>query len=447
MTIRFKPYPEYKSYDSGPLSELPSSWEMRKLKFISQVRPSNVDKKTEAGQLPVRLCNYNDVYKNEYIDNSFEFMNATATPEEIETFQIRKDDVIITKDSEDWLDIAVPSLVEAECPKTLCGYHLAIIRPDSQKSDGRFLLRAFQSAAVNHQFRVSANGITRFGLSKSAISSSVLPVPPLLEQRAIADFLDRETARIDGIIEKEKKLIELLKEKRSALITRAVTKGLDPNVKMKPSGVSWIEKVPEHWTIKKIKFVADFVNGFAFSSDEYTDLGAPIIRIGDLQEHIDLDNTKRFPLSKLQSLGKFRIQRGDLLVALTGATIGKAFDYDLDDLAYLNQRVGILRGREVFNRYLSYFIRSYLVNEIIGFLCNGGAQENIGKPQVGNIYIPIPPRQEQLEISEYLDAKGSEMNSQLMTVSKQADLLKEYKQSLITAAVTGKIDVRGVSNA
>ena len=233
---RFRPYPEYKDSGVEWLGEIPSNWDVKRLKTTASVQLSNVDKHSEEGQVPVKLCNYVDVYYNDLITAELQFMNATATPEQVRRLPLRVGDVLITKDSESWTDIAVPAVVGEDLPDVLCGYHLAHIRP-GPKLDGRFLARQFSAIGTRDQFHVAANGITRFGLGGDAIRTGLFPVAPIDEQHAIADFLDRETAKIDALVARKERLIELLQEKRTALITRAVTRGLDPNVPMKDSGV------------------------------------------------------------------------------------------------------------------------------------------------------------------------------------------------------------------
>jgi type I restriction enzyme S subunit len=210
--------------DSGVewLGEIPAHWEVKRLKRLASVRLSNVDKKTLEGEEPVLLCNYIDVYKNERITRSLEFMPATASKEQKKQFALRVGDVLITKDSESWTDIAVPALVAEDLDGVVCGYHLAHIRPN-RDCDGAFLSRVFAAIGPRDQFHVAANGITRYGLSSDAIRSAIIPPPPPPEQRAIAAFLDRETAKIDALIAKVREAIERLKEYRTALISAAVT--------------------------------------------------------------------------------------------------------------------------------------------------------------------------------------------------------------------------------
>ena len=247
-------YPAYKDSQSKWIGVIPIHWKLKKLKFIATVQPSNVDKKTIEGEEPVLLCNYTDVYKNDFIDSQLDFMQATAMPSEIKKFAIDVGDVIVTKDSETAADIAVPAYVSEKLEGVLCGYHLTQIKPIDL--DGKYLFRLFQSTGFNAQFVVSANGVTRFGLPQYAISNALTAVPPIDEQQTIAHFLDYKTAQIDALIAKKELLLKKLAQKRTALISHAVTKGLDPSAPIKDSGVPWLGEIPIHWNVKKLKFVA-----------------------------------------------------------------------------------------------------------------------------------------------------------------------------------------------
>ncbi len=223
---RYRAYTEYKDSGVEWLGEIPAHWEVKRLKTLASVELSNVDKKSVEGQEAVRLCNYTDVYYNERITGVLEFMSATATREQVRRFSLRAGDVLITKDSESWTDIAVPAVVAEDLPGVLCGYHLAHIRPGADY-EGAFLCRAFAAVGPRDQFHVAANGITRFGLGRDAIRTVLFSSPPEPEQRAIAAFLDRETARIDALAAKVLEAIERLKELRTALISAAVTGKID----------------------------------------------------------------------------------------------------------------------------------------------------------------------------------------------------------------------------
>ena len=241
------------------------------MEHVASYRTSSVDKKTEDGELPVRLCNYTDVYYGDRIRaDEGEFMEATASPREVARFKLRVGDILVTKDSEDWQDIGVPALIEATADDFVCGYHLGIIRSDPSM-DPVFLYRAMQSEAVNRQLQTSASGVTRYGLPSAAVGDALLPFPPLDEQCAIAAYLDRETERIDALVARKRLLIERLKEYRTALITRTVTRGLppeaalaaglDPSPRLKPSGVEWLGDVPEHWEVTTFSREVEIAEG------------------------------------------------------------------------------------------------------------------------------------------------------------------------------------------
>ena len=213
--------------DSGVewLGEIPEGWGVSKLKFIAYAKPSNVDKKSKDTEKNVLLCNYTDVYYNDFITNNIEFMKATATSEQIKKFALEVNDVIITKDSEDPEDIAIAACVEEVQDNLVCGYHLTHIKPI--KCNGRFLFRAFNSDGIHDQFKVVANGITRYGISVYGIDNAWFPIPHISEQKDIARYIDDKTTKIDNLIKKSTKAIELLKEKRTALISAAVTGKID----------------------------------------------------------------------------------------------------------------------------------------------------------------------------------------------------------------------------
>ena len=209
------------------LGDVPAHWEVRRLRTVAEMRVSNVDKHVQDGELPVRLCNYVDVYKNDCITEDIAFMQATATAAEIERFRLEGGDILVTKDSETWNDIGVPALVEHTAEDLVCGYHLALLRPAKSSLDGAYLLRALQSPTVGYQFHVSANGVTRYGLKHEAIKSVQLPLPPLSEQRAIAAHLDQATAAIDTAIDNARRQAERMAEYRASLIAHVVTGKLD----------------------------------------------------------------------------------------------------------------------------------------------------------------------------------------------------------------------------
>ncbi len=215
--------------DSGIdwLGRVPKHWEIKKLKFNAAVQFSNVDKKSDESEKPVRLCNYVDVYYNDCITPDLNFMEATASSEEINKFHLKTGDVLLTKDSEEWNDIAIPAYMTFEVPDLICGYHLAQVRPQEKVLLGKYLFWLLSADSINHQFQIEASGVTRYGLSNYALSNSMCLFPPKQEQEEIIVFLDKKTAQIDTQIAREKKSIELLKEYRISLISEVVTGKID----------------------------------------------------------------------------------------------------------------------------------------------------------------------------------------------------------------------------
>ena len=205
------------------LGHIPEHWRVLRLKEVSNIQNSNVDKKSHEHETSVRLCNYVDVYKNEFIDSSIDFMKATATESEINKFQIRRGDVFITKDSETSDDIAVPAYAVESIEGVLCGYHLAQIRCHDKKILGEYLFRLFQSKSFGHRFVVTAKGITRVGLGQSAIADALTPIPPLEEQAQIVRQINSKLDITDNIVTTLNEQIKKLKELRIALVSDAVT--------------------------------------------------------------------------------------------------------------------------------------------------------------------------------------------------------------------------------
>ncbi len=198
-----------------------------RLKDVASVRISTVDKKSKEGDSKVRLCNYVDVYYNERITGGLEFMEATATKDQIRQFGLRRGDVVITKDSETPDDIGVPALVVVDESDLVCGYHLAIIRPFQEIIDPGYLYLALAAPPFRQQLSAAATGVTRFGLRENEIKSATLRVPALEEQRRVAEHVALEFNRMDEIESHIARASELLRERRVAMIMAAATGELE----------------------------------------------------------------------------------------------------------------------------------------------------------------------------------------------------------------------------
>lgn len=204
------------------IGEIPEGWVVKKLGYLANCFPSNIDKHSKVNEKEVRLCNYTDVYKNDYITDDMDLMLATATEEQITKFTLKKGDIVITKDSETASDIAVPTYIKEDLTNVVCGYHLAMIRT-YQRSYSKYLFRALQTKLFNIQFEVCSNGITRVGLGSSDLKNGYFLVPSEKEQIEIAEFIEMGTTKIAKAISLKEQEIEKLKEYKMSLIDGVVT--------------------------------------------------------------------------------------------------------------------------------------------------------------------------------------------------------------------------------
>ncbi len=443
---RFRPYPEYRDSGVEWLGEIPAHWDVRRLKTMASVQLSNVDKHTEEGQVPVRLCNYVDVYYSDLVTPEGEFMNATATPNQVRRFLLRAGDVLITKDSESWNDIAVPALVAEDLTDVLCGYHLAQIKPGPDL-DGRFLARQFSAIGTRDQFHVAANRITRFGLGGDAIRTGLFPIAPIEEQHAIADFLDRETAKIDALVARKERLIELLQEKRAALITRAVTRGLDPDIPMKDSGVEWLGKIPAHWELTPLKHL---LRRCDYGISERL-AGAGDIRVLTMA-HIQYGEVVLPDEGSINGVDQTMVlEFGDLLFNRTNSRelVGKVgiFRGSQDgDVTFASYLVRLTAREAVEPEWLNYLLNS---TGVLGMARSMALlsvnQANLNPTKYQRVIVPIPALSEQQTIAGFLRCETARIDALIAKVRKAIDHLREFRTALISAAVTGKIDVRATS--
>lgn len=397
-----------------------------RLKNVADVLVSNIDKHSVAGEQPVKLCNYVDVYKNTYISSAIQFMESTASDDQIRRYKLRVGDVIITKDSETPFDIAVPALVTEDVPGLVCGYHLAIIRARTSEVEARFLLRVFQAKPTAMYFATSANGITRYGLTYYGLKSAPIPLPPLAKQKDIADFLDRETAEADALVAKYERLIELLEEKRVALITQAVTKGLDPKVPMKDSGIPYIGEIPSHWGTPSVWMQFSLGRGRVLSHEDIRN------NPGDYPVYSSQTENN----GEMGRIGTFDFDGNYLTWTTDGANAGTVFVRN--GRFSCTNVCGTLKAR-LPSTNLTYY------QKLLAILTKAHVRQDINPKLMNDVMARIriltPPSEEQLAIQCYLkkQLRPIEVIKEKLLVS--LDLVREHRSALITAAVTGQIDV------
>ncbi len=438
----YKRYDKYKDSGVEWIGGVPMHWDENKLKYMAYVKSSNVDKKIEEDEQEVSLCNYTDVYYNDVIDSNIEFMKATAKSEEIDKFELQTGDVIITKDSETWDDIAVPAYVTSKLDKVLCGYHLALVRSFNNKSLGKYIFRAFSSNGIRDQFMVSANGITRFGLSISSIKSALFPCPPLHEQKSIAKFLNHKTSEIDSLIADKEELIKKLEEYKQSIITEAVTKGLNPDVKMKDSGIEWIGEIPEHWSIVKMRYLLDKIKTGSTPTTQnqsYFDGDIDWFTPADFVD-IKLASSKRkISLQALIDGEAILFEENTVLLVGIGATIGKVAM--TNKKCSSNQQITGLttKSNRMLPLYLTYWL--HLNQKLIKAFSNNTTLPILNNEGIRSLYCILPPLKEQTAIANYLEQETLRIDELILDIEDHKDQLREYRQSLIYEAVTGKIDV------
>lgn len=430
---------------------LPPDWEVSRIDAVADVFFSNVDKHTFEEEQPVRLCNYVDVYKNERITAALDFMEASAEAREIERFQIRRHDVIATKDSEAPDDIAIAALVAEDLPGVLCGYHLAMIRPRSKRIHGAFIAWAHTSKQFRAQYEAKAVGVTRFGLSQYAFRAARVPLPPLPEQERIAAYLDASCAAIDAAVAAKRRQIETLDTLILSTIQHAVTRGLDVKVKMKPTELDWLPEAPAHWSVQQIKRRCVLLRGKfshrprndpAFYDGEY-----PFVQTGDITAAEKYIRSYSQTLNELGFSVSKMFPKGTLVMSIA-ANVGDVAILNFE-ACFPDSMVGLVPDHHTNLDFLFYLMRA-----MKGVLLRSAVlttQLNLNYVRIGTNFAAFPPRREQEAIAEFLDTKTAEVRATKAVLHRQIERLLAYRKSLIHECVTGQrrvteADVRRARN-
>ncbi|MCB0463930.1 MAG: restriction endonuclease subunit S [Flavobacteriaceae bacterium] len=429
---------KYKETDIQWLGKIPEHWETTTIKNHFYVIPSNVDKKTKENEIPVELCNYVDVYYNDFIDLSVPFMEATANENEVVKFQLKEKDVLITKDSEDPLDIGVPALINEVKDKLLCGYHLSMLRPKSNKITGDYLFWLLKDTSIASQLWREATGVTRWAIASRHVKNSIIALPPKKEQIAVANYLENACNRIDEVINsKESQLLKIDSYYKSKL-HELITKGLNKNVDFIDSKIDWQGIVPKHWKRDKLFRLANKMGSGGTpksTNQDYYNGSIPWIQSGDLNDGLISKTKKTITQRGLNESSAKIFNSGTVLIAMYGATIGKLGIMSTE--AATNQACCAIqigsKMDSLFLYYLLFDMREYLISR--GY---GGGQSNISQEVLKQQYLYYPDIEEQKQIIDkikFLEKKTSEIKKQ---VKSQIKTLKNYRKSLIHECVTGK---------
>ena len=453
--LKLKPYPNYRPSGVKWFDRLPTHWEVRRLRNVADLRVSSVDKHKREDEEHVRLCNYVDVYNNDRITATMNFMHATAAPDEIERFRLECGDVLITKDSETWDDIGIPALVTDSAPDLISGYHLALLRPRSEHAVGGYLFRALESRGISRQFHVQARGVTRFGLTHVGIKSVWLPVPSLSEQVCIVRFLDRIDRRIRRYIRARRRVVSLLEEHKQVFVHQAVTGKIDvrsgkPYPAYRTSRTECLASIPKHWKLARLKDVAQVQPGLTLGKDYSSTetISRPYLRVANVQDgRIDLSHVKSVEVPVHEARATTLLD-GDVLMTEGG---------DIDKLGrggiWRDEIRGCLHQNHIFAvRCCQESVRPEF---LVGLMASsyGRSYFQITAKQTTNLAstnsstlrafpIPLPSADEQKVILRFLSRNTRLVDEAIARTERLIYGVREYRARLINDVVTGRVDVR-----
>lgn len=444
-SIKNKAYPKYKPSGVEWLGDVPEHWGVKRLKYQVTINDETLPETTDPDfeLLYVDISSVNPslgIVQKE----SLLFENAPSRARRI----VRNGDTIVST-VRTYLR-AISPVIDPES-NLIVSTGFAVIRPRKINQD--YLSAAIQAPYFIEEVVSRSVGVSYPAINASEIGFISIPLPPFPEQQAIAAFLDRDTGRIDSLITKKQRLLELLTEQRTALISRAVTKGLDATVKLKPSGVGWLGDVPGHWGVKRLKDLLQEKKG-AIKTGPF---GSQLLSSEMYDEDVKVYNQKSvitndfeygenyISFEKFKDLKEFQTFPGDFLITTRG-TIGRCAilpkDAEQGILHPCLMRLQTNKSR-VFDRYLEILIEeSTFILEQLKIKSNGTTIEVIYQDSLKNVTVLLPPLTEQQTIAAFLDRETAKIDTLSAKVVTVIERLKEYRTALISSAVTGKIDVR-----
>ncbi len=427
MMNELKPYPAYKDSGVPWLGEVPEHWVLLRMKTLLRER---VEKGFPDEPLLAATQTKGVVRKEQY-----ENRTVLALKDLHLLKLVRCGDFVISLRS-------FQGGIEFAREQGIISPAYTVLYPNNLQNQA-FLAWLFKSKPYIENLSLFVTGIRQGqNIDYEKLSRSALIVPTLLEQAAIVRFINHAERRICRFIRTKLKLIKLLEEQKQAIIHQAVTRGLDPNIRLKPSGVEWLGDVPEHWEVRKLRSLFKLHgSGTTPLGDDYYGGDVSWVMTGDLQDRV-LSRTKRTVTDKaLNEVSALRLYpAGSLLVAMYGATIGKTGILSMD--ACTNQACCVLAepredGNVVYFQAVVNIARPELVRQSYG-----GGQPNINADVVRSLRIPVPPKAEQHIIVEQLKVKGTFLDEAVAQTQREISLIREYRTRLIADVVTGKLDVR-----
>lgn len=423
--------------------EVPAHWEVVRLAHFGSFLKGRGIARADITDEGVEAILYGDIYTR-YGVKAESLDRRTSEEVALGAQPLCYGDLLLTGSGETKEDIG-KCVAYLGKERAYAGGDVIILRQN--KADSLFLSYLLNSQPIAAQKTQMAKGEIVVHIYSSNLRDIVLPLPSVAEQRAIAAFLDERTARIDGLMARKKRLVQLLKERRQALITRAVTRGLDPNVRLNPSGVPWLGEVPVGWEVKRLKHISEFVtSGSRGWAEHYADEGAVFIRIGNLDRlsiDLRLDDIQRVDPPTSAEVMRTRALKDDLLISITAflGTVG-IVPGGLGE-AYVNQHTALVRllHERCFPRFVAYWLFSSPAQQQFKAASEGGTKEGMNLQEVRDLTILQPDLETQRRIADHLDEALLRFDALAIKVEAAVERLQEYRSALISAAVTGKVQV------
>ncbi len=449
MTTRRR-YPAYRPSGIEWLGEIPAHWDVRRFKSVIASSVNGIWGDEPQGDdndlVCIRVADF-DYANLKVSSNNLTIRNID--PKQQRTRLLLQGDLLIEKSGggDIW---PVGRVVSYQLDNSaVCSNFIANLglRDTAENRFMTYLFHAAYAVALNTRSIKQTTGIQNIDLS--SYLNEVFSLPPLPEQRAIATFLDRETARIDALIAKKQRLIELLQEKRTALISQAVTKGLDADTPIKDSGIEWLGEIPAHWDVQRVKHLSSKIGSGKTprgGSEVYQNSGVIFIRSQNVHFNgLRVDDIVHINEKIDREMANTRVIPGDVLLNITGASLGRvAVVPDRFPPANVNQHVCIIRPNgSVHSHFLHAAFASIPVQHQIFSTESGAAREGLPFTKIANIVLGMPPSvEEQRAIAAFLDREASKLDTLVAKIQTAIEKFQEYRTALISAAVTGKIDVR-----